>query len=494
MGMKTIGVVIFSIITFVFAGCARQPTLTESTPMATPVPINTDVVQITSTENPTPTETLSPSQTRTRYDLTAVLDYGKRSLSVDEVVTYTNRTSSPLEDILFVIEPNLEDGVFFLESLTWTDGTQVENESLVRNRLTIPLRESLMPGGSVQVNLAYVLYLPGVEGVLCMTDIQANLSGWYPYVAPNIEGYGWMVHDPGKVGESQVYELADFFVNIRIDGAPAEFTLAASARGTYDQGWYRFSQPNARNFTWSGSSSYVMLEAYSGDIRVRAFVFPWDTVGGQASLDATVQALDLYADLYGPYTHDSLTIVESGFTDGMEYDGLYYLGQEYFNTYEGAPNSYLTTISAHETAHDWWYGMVINDQAYEPWLDEALCTYSELLFYEHYYPELVDWWWEQRVNSFQPQGWVDSSIYDFNGFRLYVNAVYLRGAQFLDETRGLVGDEVFMEFLRVLFTKAHERAEVDHLGLLTAEDFWLTLAEMTDVDVSGIKAEYFSHP
>jgi aminopeptidase N len=34
---------------------------------------------------------------------------------------------------------------------------------------------------------------------------------------------------------------------------------------------------------------------------------------------------------------------------------------------------------AHEVAHQWWYGLVGNDQYAEPWLDESLATWSEEL-------------------------------------------------------------------------------------------------------------------
>lgn len=492
--MREFTAFILLILAVSLAACAQgtispQPMQTESA-----APTGMEVSETIPTNADISTETSVPLDTRTRYDLTAILDYANARLNVEQSVTYTNRSTTSLDELVFVVEPNLSEGVFTLNSLTWEDGSQVEKYTLTKQKLTIPLRETLVPGSSVQVKMESTLDLPDIEGVLCMTDLQANLSGWYPYAAPYIDGRGWVVHDPGHVGEYQVYELADFDVAIRIDGAPTDFILAASARGTYEQGWYRFSQQNVRNFTWSGSNNYQLLEAYAGDVRVRAFVFPADIAGGQASLDATVQALELYADLYGPYAHDSLTIVESGFADGMEYDGLYYLGQEYFNNYKGSPDGYLTAISVHETAHDWWYGMVTNDQAYDPWLDEAFCTYSEALFYEHYYPDLVDWWWQKRVNSFEPMGWVNSSIYDYKSFRPYVNAVYLRGVLFLNDIRGLVGDEVFFSFLREFFTQMHERANSDHLGLVTTDDFWLILDGMTDVDLSSVNAEYFSQP
>ena len=37
-------------------------------------------------------------------------------------------------------------------------------------------------------------------------------------------------------------------------------------------------------------------------------------------------------------------------------------------------------VVAHELAHQWWYGVVGNNQVKEPWLDEGLTTFSELLY------------------------------------------------------------------------------------------------------------------
>jgi hypothetical protein len=42
-------------------------------------------------------------------------------------------------------------------------------------------------------------------------------------------------------------------------------------------------------------------------------------------------------------------------------------------------------LAAHEVAHQWWFGVVGNDQIDEPWLDEALTQYSTMLYYEKAY-------------------------------------------------------------------------------------------------------------
>ncbi|HTX79307.1 MAG TPA: M1 family metallopeptidase, partial [Longilinea sp.] len=452
------------------AGCApwMRAERNTSTPTAVQPPssavMTTPTAIPTSTSTPAATTTLTPTSqpasTRTRYALTAELDYPTHKLTVSEAFHYTNHSQDALSELVLVVESNLNSGEFRLSSAAFGDGSPVEGLSLDGEKLTLPLTASLTPGESVDVNLAYTLDLPATLGVLSFGPRQVNASGWYPYVPPYVAGQGWLIHRPGAVGEYQVYELADFSVDLKVDGAPAGFTLAASGRGTFDQGWFHFEQQAVRNFTWSGSDDYSVLEGYASDIRVRAFVFSGDEAAGQASLDATVAALQLYSKLYGPYTHDSLTIVEADFTDGMEYDGLYFLGKEYFAAYSGDPASYLVTLSAHETAHQWWYAMVADDQALEPWLDEALCTYSERLFYENYYPDLVDWWWDTRVRAYSPQGWVNKTIYDFIAFRPYVNAVYLRGATFLEKLRATIGDEAFFSFLQDYFMTLHDQAKV----------------------------------
>ena len=178
--------------------------------------------------------------------------------------------------------------------------------------------------------------------------------------------------------------------------------------------------------------------------------------------------------------------VEGDFYDGMEYSGLSYVGAGYYSEYDGTPRNLLTIISAHEVAHQWWYNQVGNDQAHEPWLDEALCTYSEPLFLARRYPDAVDWWWGFRIDYFGPQGAVNSTIYDHADFRGYVDAVYLRGAQMLRAMHTALGEERFLAFLR-----AYAAAQTGRLA--TAADFWAAYADAGG-DPAAIQAEYFANP
>jgi aminopeptidase N len=121
----------------------------------------------------------------------------------------------------------------------------------------------------------------------------------------------------------------------------------------------------------------------------------------------------------------------------------------------------------------------------EPWLDEALSTFSEVYFYEQAYPELLDWWWENRIAFHNPQGWVDSTIYEASGFYPYRDAVYLRGAMFLGELRDVMGDEAFLAFLR-------DYLEKYRASQVSGDDFFDLLSTHTSADLSGLIATYFS--
>ena len=146
-------------------------------------------------------------------------------------------------------------------------------------------------------------------------------------------------------------------------------------------------------------------------------------------------------------------------------------------------------IAAHETAHQWWYGQIANNQALEPWLDEALCTFSELIYYENLYPESVDWWWATRVNYYEPYGVIDRSIYGFSEFPdqylEYRNATYLQGAKFINDLRNSLGEEDFLIFLRGYLEQYSNQ-------IVSGEDFFVSLRNYIELENSTLMGDYFS--
>ena len=94
-------------------------------------------------------------------------------------------------------------------------------------------------------------------------------------------------------------------------------------------------------------------------------------------LNDAADALETFSKLYGAYPYPTYTAcaVPMG-VSGAEYPGMVMIAQSLLEDDE------LEYTVAHETAHQWWYGLVGSDSSTHPWLDEALCEFSLLEYVE----------------------------------------------------------------------------------------------------------------
>lgn len=470
-----------------------SPTMTLP-PSMTPLPSPTDSIAPTLTPAQTATNAPAsipvtaspvPASTRPQYTFYVLFDYPGRQLAVDETIRYTNQTGTSLSDIVLAVEANLSANSFSLETL-FLDGSS-PNYELNGHRLTVFLPQPLDPGSTINLSMRYRIAIPPKHfnyphGYL---GYQVNLTDWYPFVVPY--NGGWVLHDPWGFGEHLVYDAADFEVNMQVTGE--NVIVAASAPpepvSTGSTGeWTRYRLYGARTFVFSASDRYQIAESAVGSVKIRSYYFPSHKGAGEGILKASVQAVAIYEAKFGPYPYDSLSVIETEIPDGQEYDGLVFLGSALYAAYGGSAKSELITIGVHEIAHNWWFGLVGSDQALEPWLDEALATYSERIFYEYNHPGYGDWWWRYRVYYYNPSGWVDTSVYDAGGFRPYVNAVYMNGAKFLEGLRVRMGDRDFFNFLKA-YTARYAG------GHATGGDFFAVLRENTNANVNGLIQAYF---
>ncbi len=448
-------------------------------PTATPAPTSTP--EPTATTGPTPAP--PPPSGRTLYTLTANLDYARKLVAVNETIRYTNNSPDTLDSLMLAVHANLWSNCFTLDTIA-EDDADVSDWSLHGQRLTVVPPQPLAPGASTTLTLGYSLSLPvkASDSTFGYMGTQVNLTDWYPFVAPYSQG-GWLLHDTYPFGEELVYDASDFDVNLKV--SDPSVVVAASAPGVENgDGSTHYQLLGARTFVLSASNAYKVDESAVGSAKIRSYYFAGDEDASQAVVWMATQSLGLYGVKFAPYPYESLSIVESNLNDGQEYDGLVFLAAKFYSGYNGSARSNLVTIGTHEIAHQWWFGLVGNDQAQEPWLDEAMSVYSERIFYEFNHPGYNDWWWNFRVNYFGPTGYVDQSIYAFGTFRAYVNAVYLNGANFLEDLRGRMGDDDFFAFLKDYAGRySRQRA--------TTYDFFATLRAHTNQDFSDLERQYF---
>jgi hypothetical protein len=473
--------------------CSTQTNAEVATPT---IPVAVEAIESTAT--PTPTETPLPTSTpvpvteRATYLLDVLMDYDAHTVAVNEKILYPNLTGNQLNNLVIAIVPNLWQGSFNLTSIA-INGEIITNYSITNQRLDIPLSFFLAPNQNVEMNIQYSLALPFAEQedpsisrprIYGYTSRQINLTNWYPFVVPNINGE-WVLHEPWVYGEHLVYDAADYEVNLKFaDPASAPIVASSGVPEIQADGSTIYKINSARTFAISASRDFQVSSTQVGDVTLTSYYFPFNEGGGQAALQATNEALQVFSQKFGAYPHKSLAIVMGDFNDGMEYSAFYYLSKDFYNLYDGTPANYLTFVAVHETAHQWWFEQIASDQALQPWIDEALATYSERIYYESVHPDLVSWWWTYRIDFYKPEGFVDIPIYEGQGFRSYTNATYFQGAKFLENIRTRIGDEAFFAFIQDYVNQSNGK-------IINANDFFRILKTHTTTDISDLVNQYF---
>ncbi|HPA54665.1 MAG TPA: M1 family aminopeptidase, partial [Bacillota bacterium] len=113
----------------------------------------------------------------------------------------------------------------------------------------------------------------------------------------------------------------------------------------------------------------------------------------------------------------------------------------------------------HETAHQWWYGVVGNDQIDEAWLDEGFATYSEGVFTEMEYGEgngdlyykYLEESAKESIKAKAYDGVILKPLSRYENWNDYGPAVYTGGAMLLNEIRKQVGDQTFFIILQTYY-------------------------------------------
>jgi hypothetical protein len=448
----------------------------------TPIPpTDTPLPTLEYTATTLPSSTSAPSAARTQYTMYVLFDYQGHQLGVDETIHYTNQTGTALSEIVLAVEPNLRGG-FSIENIM--QNGSVLNYDLGGQWLTVNLQQTLAPGAQTTLTMRFRIDVPAkVKDHPYGYDVdQVNLTDWYPFIVPH-DNNGWVLHDPSNVGEHLVYDAADFEVNLKT--AQPNIVIAASGLEEPNGEWTRYRLNGARTFAFSASDQFLIVDAVAGGAQIRSYYYPGYADQAAAILNAAVREIGLFEVKFAPFPYGSLAIVQADLNDGQEYDALVFLATKFYNEYNGSARSNLVAIGVHEIAHQWWFGLVGDDQAMEPWLDEALSVYSEAVFYRYIYPNSYDWWWNFRVNYFGPSGYVDSNIYDSGTFRGYVNAVYLNGANFLEALNYRMGEDAFFHFLQDYTTRFGR-------GRATTSDFFAVARQNTTADISDLINAYFA--
>ena len=186
------------------------------------------------------------------------------------------------------------------------------------------------------------------------------------------------------------------------------------------------------------------LDQENGDsIEILNYVYPEDLENAQSKTPVTVEIMQLYENLVGPYPFaaEKYGHAQFGWGGGMEHQTMSFMGNFGYG------------LIAHELAHQWFGDYITTKSWQDIWLNEGFATYLTGLSYENIE---TDWWpvWKQ-VYSDQVKQEPDGAVYvtdTTSVSRIFSSRLsYAKGAYLLHMLRWVIGDDDFFQGLKNYF-------------------------------------------
>ncbi len=383
---------------------------------------------------------------RTTYVLKARLDYAKGTISATETINLTNTSGTTISKLNLSVLPKAFGELVSIGSYT-VDGKVARAAWSNNANLVLQLGRNVPDGGSAVVKLAFKVIATStigtsLEGRLSKANGIMQVSHWFPIIS---NGHGMRYP-----GDSQFTRAA---TKIRLELTTDSATVRIAAPGkviTSVDRTHVYELTDARDFAFGASPSYKAVSALSAGSKVVVY---YTTGAGTTALASATAALARFESAFGDYQWPRYVIAQTGRKgSGNEYPGIVFLGSAVFGSRE---------VVAHETAHQWWYGMVGNEQVREPWIDEGLAEFAASYFYGDFHSYDSSLPVNTPSTSF-PNLPSPVTAPDHNS---YAQTIYYKSAKFLEGLRLRMGTTPFFNGLRALF-------KANRAGVMTTREFY----------------------
>lgn len=246
-----------------------------------------------------------------------------------------------------------------------------------KNILYATLPSPVAAGGRAEITINFTVSLAKINHRLGVTQTTVALSDFFPILCAYSSGAFYECVYCSD-GDPYFQEAADYTVKITM---PDDYTAASSGalvskKETIGQNTLSFYVEGARTFALVLSKGYSCSSAELDGVAVNYYYTADEK--HEDTLSLILSALRYFSESFGPYVYSSYSVAQSSFCyGGMEYPALAVISDSL--GFSGAVYSIV-----HETAHQWWYAMVGNNQCEYAWLDEGLAEYSTALFFDAY--------------------------------------------------------------------------------------------------------------
>ena len=234
------------------------------------------------------------------------------------------------------------------------------------NATTLVVPHTVAANQSVDVSVPWHLTLPGPnrDRIARVRD-NVRLGSFFPILAWE-PGVGWAIDPPTKVhGETATTPTADFTAHITV---PPGYDVLATGVPDGNGTW---SAPAVGDFamTVGHFTKATATVNAPNPVQITVGVEAGITESPAAYLDKLKTVIQQYGQRFGPYPWPAYTVaISPELGGGIEFP---------MHVMQGG--STLGRTTSHELAHQWFYGLVENNQARDPFLDESLASWAEAI-------------------------------------------------------------------------------------------------------------------
>src|SRR4051794_7429100 len=367
-----------------------------------------------------------------------------------ESVTFSNASATPLTEVYLRLWDNAHGSCPSTPiTVSNVTGGTASALSVGCSALKITLPAPLAQGatGAVGFDLSIVM----TSGV----DRFGHDGGYYfignalPVLAVR-DAAGWHLDPYTNNGESFYALASDYTVTL---DHPSSISVPATGTSTDTAGANgrtvtRAVGTKVREFAWAAGPFAKTSGTTAAGVKVNVYRVSSISSSSAASMLSTARsALDAHAARFGAYPYGEADVVlDNGFWfGGMEYPGF-------------VLDRVSTTALAHELAHQWFYGIVGDDEYSTPWLDEGFTDYATDLYFNKTGSGCGITWQSSAENLTNSMAYWDAHS------SRYSTVVYGYGKCTLHDLRRLIGTTAMTNLLRS-YAAAH------WYGISTVADF-----------------------
>lgn len=297
--------------------------------------------------------------------------------------------SGSISQKILALKPE-EQGRYRIDQITTEAGNA--SHEITGTVMKVSLPQPLLPNSSTTISFTYFEQIPRQTrrgGWMSSEGVKYSMAQWYPKIAEYDER-GWNANE--YIAREFYGVWGDFDVSITL---PSSFTVAASGQVQNPQevghGYekiaageksgqampeektgmttWKWRAENVHDFAWVADDTYIHDWATIRDSVTIHAIYKTSVMSmWKNTLKYTEFMINTMSDLYFPYPYRNFYNTHAG-DGGMEYPQLVQ------NT--GFRNELsMAGITAHEGAHQWFYGILGNNEIREAYLDEGFTSYA----------------------------------------------------------------------------------------------------------------------